>query len=151
VIALTQRPILLILAVTAGGLLPVQFAINSALSGSLSSLTATAAISYSVGTVALLIGLFVLTRGRLGLARLHGAPLWSLLGGFVGSAYVLGSVALTRTLGTALAVTLVIAAQTLTSMTLDHFGALGLPKRPFNRTRGAVVLLVVSALILQVV
>ena len=146
-----NRSSFLFLAVLAGALLPVQFAVNSALSSSLHSITATAAISYSVGAITLLIGLLILTRGRLRLGRLRGAPGWSLLGGFVGSAYVLGSVALTRTLGTALAVTFVIAAQTLTSMTLDHFGALGLPQRPFNRTRAAVVLLVVAALILQVV
>jgi bacterial/archaeal transporter family-2 protein len=146
-----NRPFLLIVAVIAGAFLPIQFAVNGALSGALHSLTATAAISYSVGAVALLMGLLIVTRGRLELKRLSGAPIWSYLGGFVGSAYVLGSVALTQTLGTALAVTFVIAAQTFTSMTLDHFGALGLPTRPFNRTRAAVVLLVIGALILQVV
>lgn len=137
-------------AVLVGLLLPVQFALNSALTTRTDSPVATAAISYAVGTFALLLGLAVAHRGRVPLGRLPGAPAWSYLGGAIGSAYVVGSVVLTRTLGAGLAVTLVIAAQTLTSLALDHFGALGLPKRPMNATRGVVLVLVLAALALQV-
>jgi hypothetical protein len=46
-----------------------------------------------------------------------------------------GSVLLTRALGTALATTLVIASQIVTAILLDHFGALGLERRRINAAR----------------
>lgn len=138
------------LAALAGGLLPLQFALNAELSRHTGSVTATAAVSYGTGALGLLLGLLLAHRGRVPLGRLRGAPAWSLLGGLVGSAYVVGSVVLTRSLGPGLAVALVIAAQTLTGLALDHFGALGLARRPFNPTRALALGLVVAALALQV-
>ena len=138
------------LAVLVGALLPVQFAVNSRLSAATHSPVLTAAISYGGGVLVLGLGLLLAHRGRPPLHRLAGAPAWSLLGGVIGSAYVVGSVVLTRLLGAALAVSLVIAAQMVASLALDHFGALGLQRRPLNFTRLAVLLLVLTALYLQV-
>jgi bacterial/archaeal transporter family-2 protein len=138
------------LAVLVGMLLPVQFALNGGLTAYTRTAAATATVSYGVGALALLLGLAVFHRGSVPFAQLRGAPGWSYLGGVVGSAYVVGSVVLTRQLGTALAVSLVIAAQVVTSLALDHFGAFGLPRRPMNRTRTAALLLVLGALALQV-
>lgn len=140
----------LLAAVLVGMLLPVQFALNSALTAYTGTPVATAALSYGVGTLALVLGLLLFHGGRVPLGRLRGAPAWSYLGGALGSAYVVGSVVLTRALGAALAVTLVIAAQVLASLALDHFGALGLARRPLNATRLAVLALVLAALALQV-
>lgn len=137
-------------AVLVGAVLPVQFAVNSALTGSTRSPVATASVSYGVGLLALALGLLLFHGGRIPLGRLRGAPLWSLLGGVVGSAYVIGSVVLTRLLGAGLAVSLVIAAQVVTGLALDHFGGFGLPRRPMNRTRTVALLLVLAALGLQV-
>ncbi|WP_425148222.1 DMT family transporter [Deinococcus sp.] len=134
------------LAVLTGMLLPVQFAVNSALTRFTLSAVLTAACSYGGGAIVLLLGLLIVHRGRVPLGRLAGAPGWSLLGGVVGSAYIMGSVVLTRLLGAALAVTLVIAAQVMAGLALDHFGALGLKRRPLNAARAAVLLLVLGAL-----
>ena len=146
---MTVHP-LLPLAVLVGALLPVQFALNSALTGFTHSPTATASVSYGVGLLALLLGLALVHRGRIPLHRLQGAPYWSFLGGVVGSAYVIGSVVLTRLLGTGLAVSLVIAAQVVAGLALDHFGAFGTLRRPMNRTRTLALVLVLAALGLQV-
>ncbi|MFB9994045.1 DMT family transporter [Deinococcus oregonensis] len=140
----------LLYAVAVGLLLPVQFALNSALTPYTHSPVATAAVSYSVGALFLTLGLLIAGRGRLSFAPLRGAPVWSFLGGLVGSAYVVSSVVLTRSLGAALAVSLVIAAQVIASLAFDHFGVLGLPRRPFNRQRAAVLVLVLAGLGLQV-
>lgn len=133
-------------AVLAGGLLPVQFALNSALTTRTGSPTATAAVSYGVGALSLLVGLLLVHRGRVPFGRLRGAPGWSYLSGVIGSAYVIGSVVLTQRLGAALAVTLVIAAQTLTGLVLDHFGLFGLTRRPLGSARVLVLVLVLAAL-----
>lgn len=135
----------LVVTVLAGALLPAQFATNGALARQLDSVTLAAAVSYGVGAAFL----FVLLRAQ-GLrpdwVAGRRAPRWSWFGGAVGSAYVVGSVLLTNALGAALATTLVIAAQLVTAITLDHFGALGLPRRRLNPARLAAVLLALSAL-----
>ena len=136
-------------AVLIGLLMPVQFAVNSALTRFTHSPVLTAAFSYGGGATALLLGLLIAHRGRVPLGRLAGAPGWSWLGGVVGSAYVVGSVVLTRLLGAALAVTLVIAAQVVASLLLDHFALLGLKRRAFTPARAAALLLVLAALGLQ--
>jgi bacterial/archaeal transporter family-2 protein len=118
----------LLIAVFAGALLPAQFATNSALAANLGSVTLTGAVSYSVGAAA------------------RQGPTWAWFGGAVGSAYVVGSVLLTRALGAALATTLVIASQIVTAILLDHFGALGLEQRRINGARVLAMLLVFGAL-----
>ena len=142
--------LMLPLAVLVGALLPVQFALNTALTRYTQSPTATASVSYGVGLLALSLGLLAVHRGRVPLGRLRGAPLWSFLGGVVGSAYVIGSVVLTRLLGAGLAVSRVISAQVVASLVIDHFGSFGTPRRPMNRTRLAALLLLLAALGLQV-
>ncbi|WP_424949582.1 DMT family transporter [Deinococcus sp.] len=146
---MATRPLLLV-AVFVGVLLPVQFALNSALTAYTRSPAATAAVSYGVGLLALTLGLTLVHRGRIPLGRLTGAPGWSFLGGVVGSAYVIGSVVLTRLLGAGLAVSLVIAAQVVGGLALDHFGWFGTARRPMNRIRALALALLLLALGLQV-
>lgn len=133
------------LAILAGGLLPVQFAVNAALAAQVQSVTLTGAVSYSVGTLALAL-LLLCGRQRLDWAAARRAPRWVWLGGVVGSAYVVGSVLLTRALGAATATTLVIAAQVSAAIVLDHLGALGLARRRINPVRAAALALVLAAL-----
>jgi bacterial/archaeal transporter family-2 protein len=138
----------LVVTVLAGSLLPAQFATNSALLSEFGSVTLTGATSYLVGTVFLFL---LITARRLepNWSAARTAPRWAWLGGVVGSAYVVGSVVLTRALGAALATTLVIAAQVVTAIVLDHFGALGLERRRINAARFVAVLLVFAALALR--
>ena len=135
----------LLLAVLGGGLLPAQFATNGALAGELHSVTLTGGISYSVGALFLSVLVLAQRQSPDWVAARRG-PAWAWLGGAVGSAYVVGSVLLTRALGAALATTLVIASQIVTAILLDHFGALGLERRRINPARLAAVLLAFAAL-----
>ncbi len=138
----------LFLAVFAGSLLPAQFSTNSALSHEVGSSVLTGAISYVVGSL-FLFALLMVQRLKPDWAAARRAPFWAWLGGAVGSAYVVGSVILTRALGAALATTLVIASQIITAILLDHFGVLGLQKRRINRLRLLAVLLTFAALALK--
>jgi len=135
----------LLVALAAGALLPAQFATNGALAGALGSPTLASAINYVVGTV-FLAGVVLVTRQRLDWPAARRGPWWAWLGGVLGSAYVVGSVLLTRALGAALARTLVIAAQVLSAVALEHWGALGLRRRRVNGARVAAVLLTAAAL-----
>jgi bacterial/archaeal transporter family-2 protein len=143
--SLIKNAVPLLLTVFAGALLPAQFATNSALANHLHSVILTGAISYSVGSLLLII-LVTLQRKSPDWAAARQAPFWSWFGGAIGSAYVVGSVLLTQALGAAIATTLVIASQIVTAILLDHFGALGLPKRPINRVRLMAVILVFLSL-----
>lgn len=143
-----ERPLFILVAVLAGGLLPAQFATNGALATAFQSVTLTGATSYLVGSV-LLVGLLASRRWQPTWEAARRAPAWSWLGGVVGSAYVVGSVVLTRELGAALATTLVIAAQIITAILLDHFGVLGLPRRRLNRARLLATGLALAALALR--
>ncbi|WP_291423843.1 DMT family transporter [Deinococcus sp.] len=133
------------LLVAAGSLLPSQFAINSALAGQTHSVVLAAAISYGVG-LPLLMLLLAASRQKPNWAAGKSAPPWAWLAGVIGSSYVVGSVVLTQQIGAALATTLVIAAQLITAIAMDHFGVLGLPTRPVNRLRAAAVALTLAGL-----
>jgi transporter family-2 protein len=142
---LSGRALPLVITVAAGALLPAQFATNGALAGELNSVTLTGTVSYLVGAC-FLFALIASQRLSPNWAAGRRGPRWAWLGGVVGSAYVVGSVLLTRALGAALATTLVIAAQISTAILLDHFGVLGLQRRPVNRARLTAMLLVFAAL-----
>jgi transporter family-2 protein len=133
------------MTIAAGALLPAQFATNAALAGQLHSVTLTGATSYLVGaTFLLLVAAAQRQSADWGAARR--GPRWSWLGGVAGSAYIVGSVLLTRALGAAIATTIVIAAQLVTAVLLDHFGALGLVRRRLNGARLGALALALAAL-----
>lgn len=142
---LPRNAVPLVATVFGGALLPAQFAANGALAGELHSVTLTGAVSYSVGAL-FLFALVMARRLSPDWVAARRGPRWAWLGGAVGSAYVVGSVVLTRLLGAGLATTLVIAAQIVTAILLDHLGILGLQRRPINGTRLAAVLLAFGAL-----
>jgi bacterial/archaeal transporter family-2 protein len=145
---MNKTVIFIFLAVFAGSLLPSQFATNGALANYLQTSVLTGAVSYLVGSVGLLL-LLNIQRFTPDWSAARRGPLWAWLGGVVGSAYVVGSVILTRELGAALATTLVIASQIVTAILLDHFGVLGLEQHRINPLRLAAVLLAFAALALR--
>lgn len=147
-VRLNNKIIAIFIAIFAGSLLPAQFATNSALANEINSTTLTGAISYSVGSLFLFV-LLTIQPLKPDWQAARRAPRWAWLGGVVGSAYVVGSVILTKALGAALATTLVIASQIITAILLDHFGVLGLRQRRINRLRLLAVLLAFAALLLK--
>jgi bacterial/archaeal transporter family-2 protein len=142
-----SAPVLL-LAIGAGMLLPTQFATNSALARTIDSSTLTGAISYATGA-ALLGVLIVAQRLKPDWAAGRRAPRWVWFGGLLGSAYVVGSVVLTRALGAALATTFVIASQIVAAIAFDHFGWFGLQQRRVNPMRFGALALALSALAIK--
>ncbi len=119
--------LLLLLAVGAGAVLPVQAVVNARLGQVAGSSLVGTLVSFVVGTVAL--GAVVLAQGHAGreLAALRQAPPGLFVGGLLGAFYVAVVVALAPRLGAGLAVGLVVVGQLAAAVALDHFGALGLP------------------------
>ena len=83
---------------------------------------AAAAISFTVGTVALVALTLALNGGLPSLCDVANAPWWVWTGGLLGAFYVFASVILTPRLGAATPVALILTGQVLASIVIDHFG-----------------------------
>ena len=127
--------LLLLLAVVAGAVLPVQAGINAQLRVTLGNPLAAALISFVIGTVALaLIGL----GARISLptlAVLERAPWWHWTGGLLGAVYVGMMIVLAPRLGAATLIAAVVAGQMLTSLVLDHYALVGFAAHPISLQR----------------
>ncbi|MBQ5948415.1 DMT family transporter [Massilia sp. ST3] len=137
--------ILFMVAFCVGIAMSVQAAVNSQLAHAIGANSVAAAlVSFSCGTVALLaMALAKDGFGGLGatLAALPSQPLWKFAGGFLGAAFVFGTVFLAPRIGLLSLIVLVIAGQLFTSMAIDHFGLIHMATRKVSMVRlaGAVV------------
>jgi transporter family-2 protein len=127
---MTSMVSLVMLALAAGACLPTQAGINGQLNLWTRSPIMTAAVSFGVGTLALLAYGFLLelpVPDRAGLSKL---PWWVWTGGCLGAFFVASTIVLAPRLGAAAMVALIVAGQMLASIILDHFGWLGYPVQP---------------------
>ncbi|WP_020654905.1 DMT family transporter [Massilia niastensis] len=136
--------ILFLMAFCVGIAMSVQAAVNSQLAHAIGANSVVAAlVSFTCGTIVLL-GM-ALAKGGLGgtLAALASQPLWKFAGGFLGAAFVFGTVFLAPRIGLLSLIVLVIAGQLLTSMAIDHFGLVHMAMRKVSAVRMAGALVVV--------
>lgn len=139
-----------VLAVGAGALLPIQFALNGRLAEAAGSVILASAISYFVGSLILAALLLTGAFGRPSVAELRGAPWWSFLGGFVGAWYIASSVYFISVLGATLTMGLVLGGQTFASLLIDHYGFFGVQRHRLSTRRllaAAVVLVALGLLV----
>jgi len=139
---------LLLLAVIAGALLPVQAGVNAQLRATLDHPLAATLVSFLVGTVAL--GLVVLG-GRIPLqlgSGLGRAPWWHWTGGLLGAVYVALIIVLAPRLGAATLIAAVVAGQMVASLALDHWALVGFPLHPLSLQRALGALLVIGGVAL---
>ncbi|MCA1715585.1 MAG: DMT family transporter [Actinobacteria bacterium] len=143
--------ILVLLAFAAGTAVPVQFAVNSEMRGAVGGPVLAAAISFVVGTLALLVAVLVAREGAPSLSELAGVPWWAWAGGFLGAFYVTASIVLTPRLGAVTTVGFIIAGQVVMSVILDRFGLLNLPVQPITLPKlgGAVLVIAGAVLVLR--
>ncbi len=128
--------ILLLMAFCVGMAMSVQAAVNTQLAASIGANSVVAAlVSFGCGTI-VLAGVAV-SRGGLGptFAALAGQPAWKFAGGFLGAAFVFGTVFLAPRIGLLSLIVLVIAGQLLTSMAIDHFGLINMAMRKVSNVR----------------
>ena len=145
---------LLGLAFCVGIAMSVQAAVNSQLAQSLGANSVAAAlVSFGCGTAVLLV--MALAKGGIGtlgatLAALPSQPLWKFAGGFLGAAFVFGTVFLAPRIGLLSLVVLVITGQLLSSMTIDHFGLINMATRKVSAVRIVGALIVVLGVAITV-
>lgn len=139
----------LALTVVAGGLLAVQARVNSSLSqrlgGGSAHAVVTAAVSFSVGTAALLVA--VLVTGTWRNAFAGGRPrAWECVGGLGGAALVASSAAAVPAVGVALLAVMIVAGQTSGALVVDRIGFGPGGRLPLTVSRAAGAALAVGGL-----
>lgn len=126
----------------------VQPSINARLAQKIGAVESSA-VSFAVGTAALLIVALLAGRGSFrGVAEARG---WELTGGLLGAFFVTLTIIIVPRIGTAAAMAATIAAQLMTGILLDHYGLFGLRTVPFDAKRavGACLLLAGAALVFR--
>ncbi|WP_150249124.1 DMT family transporter [Nocardiopsis deserti] len=142
------------LGLAAGGVLPVQGAVNAQLSEVLSAPLAVATVSFIVATLAITVSLLVLLATRRTprprMEPLRHMPWWGWLGAACAVGYVTGTFLLIPLIGAAVTVALTVSGQQIASAATDHFGLFRLPRRPLTSARATgLVLLVAGAFVIQ--
>lgn len=123
------------LAVIAGAVLPLQAGLNVQLGKSVQQPIFAAFASFVVGSVGLLIYLFVIKFDFTTMAQVKSVSPVVWLAGILGAFYVAAVIILAPKLGTALTFSLVVGGQMAVSLVLDHYGLLGLPVKHINWQR----------------
>ncbi len=135
--------LVIVLVVAAGAMTALQAPTNAALSRALGSPIHAALVSFLVGTAVLAVLAF-LNPARGEGSPLRALPWWAWLGGAYGAFFVAVAAFAVPRIGVATLLTVVIAGQLTMALTLDHFGALGVPRNTISAQRLLGLLLVVA-------
>lgn len=140
--------LLLLLAIGAGVLLPVQAGVNAQLRSAIGSPVTAALVSFLVGTAGL-AAVVLLSRAPVTLRPAWFAtPWWYWTGGLLGAVYVVATIVLAPRLGAATMVAAIVAGQMIASLVLDQYGLLGFPIHSINGARVLGAALVIGGVIL---
>ncbi|MPZ62228.1 MAG: EamA-like transporter family protein [Propionibacteriales bacterium] len=139
--------------VVAGGVLPIQGAINAQVRRTVDASATVGMISFIVATASIALALAVLVAlrrtPRPQVKPLRHMPWWGWLGGFAAATYVVATFSLIPVIGAAPTVALTVTGQQVAAASFDHTGLFGLPIRRLSVTRmtGLVLLVAGSALV----
>jgi bacterial/archaeal transporter family-2 protein len=140
---------LLLLCVLAGGLLPLQAAMNATVGAQTSGPIFATAVNFSVGITGLVIVMSALRVPLPSAGQLQAVPWWAWLGGLCGVMMVMSTLMAAPKLGAALTFAAVIAGQVGIALLCDTFGWLNYPQQELSpgRIAGAILLVVGVVLI----
>lgn len=116
----------------AGSLIAVQSSSNSALGKYLSHPIHSAIVSFSSGLLILVTFAIFTNAGLPSPIKVISAPKFYLIGGFLGSIFVVSVIMCVPKVGVASVVTASLCGQILLSIVLDHFGLLGMKQHSIN-------------------
>lgn len=146
----------MLLGLFAGALSPIQTSINSELRSAVQSPLVASLISFSVGTIALVLLVLIVERRRLfkanslekGKRVIAKSPWWLWIGGILGVIFVTSNIFLLPIIGAALTVVLALCGQMVIALVIDHFGWFGVPKHQINIQRVFGIILMVAGIFL---
>ena len=143
-----MKIILILLAISAGAVLPLQAALNAKMGKAVGDPVYAALISFVIGS----IGLFayvLIAKTELSAIQQAKSVNWAVwTAGILGAFYVAAVIILAPKLGTALTFGLVVAGQLSVSLVFDHFGLFNLPVHEITWQRIAGILCIVGGVLL---
>lgn len=142
--------ILLAVAVIVGSLMPIQASINADLTRILKNPFLGALISFTMGTMALLITCLIQGAQLSDLKRLAIASPYHFIGGVFGALFVGSSIFLIPKLGATTLMASLVTGQLLMSLALDHYGWFGVQVQTVSLSRVIGVTLLFAGLMLIV-
>ena len=146
-----QTLLLLLLALGAGAVVPLQAGTNALLGRGLGHPLWATLVSLLVSIAVLLPLLLALRVPMPSFAFAAKAPIWVWSGGTYGVCFISLALILAPKLGVTGFVAAAVAGQMLASLALDHFGLMGLTERPLNPGKAlGALLLVAGVVVLQV-
>lgn len=139
----------LLIALIAGGLITIQTGSNTRLKEALGHPLPAVVVSSLTGIVLLMAAIVVMRAPLPSVGRVLAAPWSAWLGGLLGAAYAVMVVVAARELGAATLTALIVTAQLICSVALDHYGLLGFDVRAvgLGRLAGCMLLLAGTYLI----
>lgn len=136
------------LTFVAGIGLSVQVICNAGLRKYVGNPVWAAALSFVVGLIVVTGYLVVSRAGMPNLSNTAAMPKWFWIGGALGAFYVLTAILVGPKLGSALMLSVVVSAQLITTLFLDHFGVGGMYQTPATPLRIVGVVVVILGVIL---
>jgi bacterial/archaeal transporter family-2 protein len=145
---------LILLALLAGAVLPVQGAVNGLLRADIGAPFTVGAVSFIVATLSMAVALMAVIaftdQPKPHFSQLAAVPWWGWLGGFGGAFYVTAVFTAIPVIGTAATVGLTVAGQQIASVFVDSYGWFRLPIRPVSALRlGGVGMLIAGVAIIK--
>jgi transporter family-2 protein len=138
----------IVLTIAAGVSVVVQQALNANLRTAIGSAAWSGLISYAVGLACMVLLTAALRDPMPSAAMAARIPWWGWSGGLFGAVFIGLAILLIPQLGAATFIALLVAGQMLASMTLDHFGWLGLEQRSVDLPRLIGVCLLIAGVVL---
>ncbi len=136
-----------VIGIGIGALSAAQTAINARLGTALDNPIQAALVSFSVGTVLLLM-ICLLPGVRKQPAGEEHIPVWTWLGGVLGAFFVLSNLFVAGRIGTGIAVVASLTGTVAGGLIIDQFGWLGTPVRRITARKGLGLLLMMAGVIM---
>ena len=140
--------ILIIMAVLAGSVLPIQAGLGIQLGRSVQQPIFGAFASFLVGAIGSLVVLILIDFDFKSVQQSFNVPAWPWAAGLLAAFYVISVFLVAPKLGAALTFALVVVGQLILSTILDHYGLFGFPAKPVNIARVTGVIFLILGVIL---
>lgn len=139
--------VVVLMMIVGGAMMAFQAPINAALRNHV-GIFESSLISFTVGTLALI--LVVLLAGKGSLGNLRQVSWWHLLGGLIGAVFVTATLIAAPKIGVTGMIVATLAGNMLAGILIDRFGWVGVDPKPIDAPRIAgVVLMALSVLLIN--
>ncbi len=142
------KPLLVVLTVALGALVPVQAAANAKMGKLCQSVIHASVINCVVGVAWTVLLAAALAPRPPKLADVASAPWWVWTAGVIGGTFVVAAAALSLQIGTVMFTAAILAGQMTAAVVVDHYGLLGLNVHAITPGRVLGVVLLIAGVVL---